>query len=84
MQAQIGGWTLLHVASYYGPPEVVRLMVEHGADVEANRDDDTTTLQIASWNGQEKITNYRENMEPSRSKCLVAFSLPYTRSISCR
>ena len=30
-----GGWTALHLAAHYGQPEVVRLLLAAGADVDA-------------------------------------------------
>ncbi|KAI8514592.1 Unconventional myosin-XVI [Branchiostoma belcheri] len=44
--------TALHVASWYGQTGVVKLLIQHGADVGARDEDGETALHWASRNGQ--------------------------------
>ncbi|KAI0280041.1 ankyrin repeat-containing domain protein [Russula aff. rugulosa BPL654] len=66
VQDQIG-FTPLHTASGYGALEVVRLLLEHGADVEAKGTDGKTALQVAADRGHDEVVNFCENMAPSRN-----------------
>ena len=50
-----GGKTPLHWASFNGSLEVVRLLLEHGADAEAKDNKGETALQIAVDGGFEKV-----------------------------
>ncbi|XP_078674577.1 uncharacterized protein LOC144912759 [Branchiostoma floridae x Branchiostoma belcheri] len=43
--------TSLHVASWYGKTEVAKLLIEHGADLEARDQDQLTSLHWAAWRG---------------------------------
>ncbi|KAI8498599.1 Unconventional myosin-XVI [Branchiostoma belcheri] len=48
-----GGWTALHVASWYGQTGVLELLIQHGADIEAREKlGDRTALHLASDSGQ--------------------------------
>ncbi|KAI0270169.1 ankyrin repeat-containing domain protein [Russula aff. rugulosa BPL654] len=49
------GGTPLHVASACGAPEVVRLLLEHGADIEAKDKNGKTALQEAAENERDKV-----------------------------
>jgi ankyrin repeat protein len=49
------GWTPLHRASINGALEVVRLLLEHGADVEAKDNDGETALQVAAYKGHDEV-----------------------------
>jgi ankyrin repeat protein len=48
-------WTPLHLASSNGALRVVRLLLEHGADVEAKNNVDKTALQIAADEGHDEV-----------------------------
>jgi len=48
----------VHEASYYGALEVVRLLLEHGADVEAKYNDGKTALQEAADRGHDKVVEF--------------------------
>ena len=43
------GWTPLQVASQCGHSEIVHVLLEHGADVNAKKEDDWTALHLASY-----------------------------------
>jgi len=45
----------LHEVSYYGALEIVRLLLERGADVEAKKNDGKTALQYAAQEGHDEI-----------------------------
>jgi ankyrin repeat protein len=49
------GRTPLHVASYDGALEVVRLLLEYGADVEVKNNDGQTALQYAAERGHDEV-----------------------------
>ena len=49
------GWTPLHRASYNGAPEVGRLLLEYGANVEAKEHQDRTASQLAAEGGHYKV-----------------------------
>jgi ankyrin repeat domain-containing protein 50 len=49
--ADNGGWTLLHLAAYHSHTEIVRILVDNGADVEVMiADTKQTPLHWAAWN----------------------------------
>ena len=49
------GWTPLHVASMGGHEEVVRLLLEHGADVHAQKKDGDAALHLATVHRRDKV-----------------------------
>lgn len=51
--AQEGGWTPLHQAAAHGQTEIVRLLLEQGADTQALSADGRTPLQMAQEGGHE-------------------------------
>ena len=53
VQNQIG--RPLHRASIYGALEVVRLLLEHGANVDAKDNDRETALQVAARHGHDEV-----------------------------
>jgi ankyrin repeat protein len=50
-----GGWTRLHRVAYNGHEAVVRLLVENGADIEAQDADEGTALHWAAKNGHKTV-----------------------------
>jgi len=52
-----GGYTALICASEYGHTEIVKLLIEAGADVNARQWDDATALTYASREGHTEIVN---------------------------
>lgn len=49
------GFTLLHTAALYGHPEMVNLLVKHGAQLEATDNDGNTALFHAVYSGVLKV-----------------------------
>ncbi|KAI0261911.1 ankyrin repeat-containing domain protein, partial [Russula aff. rugulosa BPL654] len=49
------GYTPLHRASICGRIEIVRLLIEHGANVEAKTDEGRTPLDVARGEQREEI-----------------------------
>ena len=49
------GSTPLHNASKCGRPEIARLLLEHGVDVEAEDREGLTPLRVASGEGRDEI-----------------------------
>jgi len=47
--------TLLHDASYHGPAEIVHLLLQHNANVNAKGSHDCTPLHLASLHGHTKV-----------------------------
>ena len=52
------GWTALIWASCKGDLEIVKLLVESGADIDAKDNDGWTALMRASWRGYLEIVQY--------------------------
>jgi RNA polymerase sigma factor (sigma-70 family) len=54
------GWTPLHLAAHYGHMEIVRLLVEHGADVNAVAQNSigNTPISAAGWSNHIDIVEY--------------------------
>lgn len=48
-------WTLLHTACWFGHAAIVRLLLEHGADVNARTGSDNTPFYWACWHGRTNI-----------------------------
>ena len=51
---QHGGWTALHAAADYGDEEMIKILLEHGADPLTQNDDGKTPAQIAQLKGRDK------------------------------
>jgi hypothetical protein len=51
------GRTPLHVASSFGYVEIVRLLLQHGADISAQDEDSSTPLHLASSHGQLQVSH---------------------------
>jgi ankyrin repeat protein len=49
--AQEGGWTPLHQAAAHGQIEIIKLLLEHKANVNSKSDDGSTPLQMAQNKG---------------------------------
>ncbi|KAH9040895.1 hypothetical protein EDB83DRAFT_2410487 [Lactarius deliciosus] len=50
-------WTPSHAASYYGRPEIVRLLLDHGeeANVEADNGDTSRTFRVVNGTNPKKM-----------------------------
>jgi len=57
------GWTALMLASRCGHYNIVRLLLEAGADVNAKDDDGSTALMLASRNGYIDIVRLLKSKE---------------------
>ena len=55
--ARMQGTTPLHLASRYGRSDVARLLIEHGAEVEAKDSRGRTPLQLASAEGRDSMVD---------------------------
>ncbi|XP_078581532.1 death-associated protein kinase 1-like [Branchiostoma floridae x Branchiostoma japonicum] len=55
LKGSLFGGTALHVASMYGRTEIVKLLLQHDADVEARDNYGDTALHVASRNGHTEI-----------------------------
>ena len=53
-----GMWNAIHAAAIYGHLEVVRLLVEAGADKESEMDDGPNALQLAAQNGHLEVVQF--------------------------
>jgi len=51
---QHGGWTALHSAADNGDLEMIRILLEHGADPLTQSDDGKTPAQIAQLKGRDQ------------------------------
>lgn len=51
---QHGGWTALHAAADNGDEEMIKILLQHGADPLAQNDDGKTPAQIAQLRGRDK------------------------------
>lgn len=45
------GWTALHYAAYAGSEEVVRMLLDKGAALDARSPNNTTPIMMAAWGG---------------------------------
>lgn len=52
-QVNRAGWTALHYAAVGGSAEIVRILLEHHADIDAKAPGDLTPLMLAAREGQE-------------------------------
>ena len=52
------GYTALMFAAMNGYPELVGLLLDHGADVNRRSEDGRTALMVAAWNGHDYIVRY--------------------------
>jgi serine/threonine-protein phosphatase 6 regulatory ankyrin repeat subunit B len=57
VNARMQGTTPLHLASKYGRLDVVRLLIEHGTEVEAKDSRDQMPLQLTSAEGQDEVVD---------------------------
>ncbi|KAF3005617.1 hypothetical protein E8E13_002525 [Curvularia kusanoi] len=60
--------TALHWAAYHGNVEIVRLLLEAGADIEAETEDNGTALHIAAHEDHEDVV--RLLLEEGASRCI--------------
>jgi ankyrin repeat-rich membrane spanning protein len=66
MNAQdVDGFTPLHLASGGGKLEVVRLLVEHGADIDVKDKGGWTAYQFALVKGYSEITKLLSKQRPN-------------------
>lgn len=49
-------WTPLHQASYVGYSDIIRLLLEHGSDLEAQNVEQDTPLHLAARRGKVRVT----------------------------
>ena len=63
-----GGGSLLHCAAKYGHLDIVRLLVDRGAEVYSNPTSSYPPVILAAWNKQEAVVDYFLNEIPERAK----------------
>lgn len=54
----VGGWTALHSAAGHGNMDMVRLLVTHGSNVNAQNFRDETPLHAASYGKNKQVAEY--------------------------
>ena len=52
LERELYGFTPLLVAAFQGNVEMVEMLIEHGADIEAFDDWEDTPINVAAWNGK--------------------------------
>lgn len=60
---------MLHWAANYGHEEVVKLLLEKGADIRIRTVDDWTPLQLAAGEGQESVFRILLNAGVTVGEC---------------
>ena len=70
------GCTPLHMAAYYGKPEVVQLLVDRGADVHARTVNGDTPVQFAAYR-LNALLDYRMKEECARILAQAGSDLTY-------
>ena len=50
-----GGWTALHFCAYWNRPKIVRMLIDAGADVNIQQDNDSTALHECAINNRPDI-----------------------------
>jgi hypothetical protein len=59
-------WTPLHMAAYGGYPDIARLLIAHGAELDARTVDGETPLKLAERNGHAAVVQLIEEEVESR------------------
>ena len=75
-QANKVGCTPLHMAAYYGKPEVVQLLIDRGADASARAVNGDTPVQFAAYR-LNAMLDYRKKEECARILAQAGSDLTY-------
>lgn len=79
------GWSPLHLAAYFGHPDVVEILLNHGADVDIQNEEGDTPLHKAAYTGRDQIVvllvAHNANVFMLNGDGLRPFELAKTESI---
>lgn len=79
--------TALHLACLEGHPEVVKVLLEHGAEVEARNTSLWTPLDCASAKGHvycvHLLLDYDAPLDPLDKVCSILFKFEFSRKLEC-
>ncbi|MEM7176041.1 MAG: ankyrin repeat domain-containing protein, partial [Chlamydiota bacterium] len=57
VNAKMGGWPPLHYAAFYNSKEVAKILLQHGADVNAKNEDGETPLHYAAFYNNKEVAD---------------------------
>ena len=79
------GQTPLHLTSWNGYPDIIRLLLEHGEDVEAKDNNNMTPVHLAAYQGSlaamQELLKHGANAHARDNMCQTPFKIASTRRI---
>jgi hypothetical protein len=76
---QQGGYTPLHGAARQGNADIIRVLIDQGADCSARTDFGKTALELAIKNGKQEVVAILEPLSPQAKAMPTSPSLPLAR-----